>query len=81
VEQTQTITVHATEGQLVDFLYKIGSGASMIRVRDLELQPDPPRQHLAANIKLVASYQKSPKLDAPVSASAHGTTNLTVKAK
>ena len=31
----------------------------MIRVRDLELQPDAPRQHLNANIQLVASYQKN----------------------
>jgi len=30
----------------------------MIRVRDLELQPDGPRLHLNANIRLVASYQK-----------------------
>ncbi|MEJ0088355.1 MAG: hypothetical protein WDM80_01145 [Limisphaerales bacterium] len=29
-------------------------------VRDLELQPDTPRQHLNANIRLVASYQKNP---------------------
>ena len=60
VEQVENINVLATEDQLVDFLYKLGSGASMIRVRDLELQPDPPHQHLNANIRLVASYQKSP---------------------
>jgi len=65
VEQVQNINVTATEEQLVDFLYKLGSGASMIRVRDLELQPDPPRQRLNANIKLVASYQKNPKPAAP----------------
>jgi Tfp pilus assembly protein PilO len=59
VEQVQNINVIATEEQLVDFLYKLGSGASMIRVRDLELQPDAPHQHLTANIKLVASYQKN----------------------
>ena len=61
VEQVQNIQVHATEEQLVKFLYEIGSGASMIRVRDLTLQPDQVRQKLAADIKLVASYQKNPK--------------------
>jgi Tfp pilus assembly protein PilO len=59
-EQTQNITVLATEEQLVDFLFKLGSGASMIRVFDLEMQPDQPRQHLQANIKLIASFQKNP---------------------
>jgi hypothetical protein len=41
----------------------------MICVRDLALQPDVPRQHLNANILLVASYQKNPasaKNTAPV---------------
>jgi len=60
VEQIENINVLATEEQLVDFLYKLGSGASMIRVRDLELQPDGSRQRLSANIRLVASYQKNP---------------------
>jgi len=60
VEQVLNINVQATDAQLVDFLYKLGSDASMIRVRDLELQPDPPHQHLTANIRLVASYQKNP---------------------
>jgi hypothetical protein len=60
VEQVQNINVTATDEQLVDFLYKLGSGASMTRVRDLELQPDAAHQHLTANIRLVASYQKSP---------------------
>jgi Tfp pilus assembly protein PilO len=59
VEQIQNINVTATDEQLVDFLYKLGSDASMIRVRDLELQPDPPHQKLNANIRLVASYQKN----------------------
>jgi type II secretory pathway component PulM len=59
MEQVQNINAVATDEQLVDFLYKLGSGASMVRVRDLELQPDSARQHLNANIRLVASYQKS----------------------
>jgi len=64
----QNINVVATDQQLVDFLYKLGSGASMIRVRDLELQPDAPRQHLNANIRLVASYQKNPAAPARAAA-------------
>ena len=60
VEQVQNINLTATDEQLVDFLYKLGSGASMVRVRDLELQPDNARQHLTANVRLVASYQKTP---------------------
>ncbi len=59
VEQVQNISVIATEDQLVSFLYNLGTGASMIRVRDLELQPDLPHYHLQANIRLVASYQKT----------------------
>jgi Tfp pilus assembly protein PilO len=83
IEQVQNITVTATEAQLVDFLYKLGSGASMIRVRDLELQPDSPHYHLSANIRLVASYQKNaaPAKDPKVSAPVLGATNSTVKAK
>jgi type II secretory pathway component PulM len=60
IEQVQNITVVATDAQLVDFLYKLGSGPSMIRVRDLELQPDASHLHLNANIQLIASYQKKP---------------------
>ena len=61
VEQMQNINVTAPEEQLVDFLYKLGSSSSMIRVRDLVLSPDAPRQRLVANIRLVASYQKNPQ--------------------
>jgi Tfp pilus assembly protein PilO len=71
IEQVQNINVVATDQQLVDFLYKLGSGASMIRVRDLELQPDAPRLHLNANIRLVASYQKNPAAPARAAAPAN----------
>ena len=63
VEQVQNIAVLANDEQLVDFLFKLGSGASMIRVRDLELQPDNAKMHLNANIRLVASYQKNATTD------------------
>lgn len=60
VEQVQNINVLSTDDKLVKFLYDLGSSASMIRVRDLDLQPDPPRQQLDAKIRLVANYQKNP---------------------
>ena len=80
IEQVQNINVLATDEQLVDFLYKLGSGASTIRVRDLALQPDQPHQRLSADIRLVASYQKNPK---PATAATTATTakNSTAKAK
>jgi Tfp pilus assembly protein PilO len=63
VEQAQNVNVLADDKQLVDFLYKLGSGGSLIRVRNLELQPDTARQHLNAGIQLVASYQKNAQTD------------------
>ena len=59
LELTQTISLSTKEQQLVDFLYNLGSSNSLIRVRDLSLRTDAPRQNLNANVKLVASYQKS----------------------
>lgn len=58
LEKTQPITLVAEESQLVDFLYNLGAGNSLIRARSLRLSPDPPRQKLSASITLVASYQK-----------------------
>lgn len=69
-EQTQNITVQATDAQLVDFLYKLGNDASMIRVRELELQPDGTHHYLNANIQLVASYQKKPAAVSPAASTA-----------
>ena len=60
LELTQLISVQSGEAQLVDFLYNLGSGNSLVRVRDLSLKPDPPRQQLSGTVKLVASYQKNP---------------------
>jgi hypothetical protein len=59
LEKSQSVSVQAGEQQLVDFLYNLGSGNSQIRVRDLSVRPDPPRQQLLAQVKLVASYQKT----------------------
>jgi len=60
LELSQTITVESGEQQLVDFLFNLGSGNSLIRVRDLGLHPDAPHQQLSGTIKLVASFQKKP---------------------
>jgi hypothetical protein len=60
LELSQLISVQSGEAQLVDFLYNLGAGNSLIRVRDLSLKPDPPRQQLSGTVKLVASYQKNP---------------------
>lgn len=59
LEKSQSLSLQAGEQQLVDFLYNLGSGNSQIRVRDLIVHPElPARQQLAAQVKLVASYQK-----------------------
>lgn len=60
IEQYATITVDSEEPPLVDFLYNLGAAGSLVRVRDLTLRPDPPKQKLNASITLVASYQKKP---------------------
>lgn len=58
-EQSVAISVISGETNLVDFLVAVGFGNSMIRVRDLDLKPDPPQQRLVGTITLVASYQKN----------------------
>jgi Tfp pilus assembly protein PilO len=75
-EQILNITITATDSQLVDFLYKLGNDASMVRVIDLELQPDGPKMKLTGQIRLVASYQKNPK-----AATADNLKSTTAKAK
>lgn len=83
LEKSQSISVQGGEPELVDFLYGLGSGESVIRVRDLSLRPDAPRQQLVASVKLVASYQKNPAKtsapSAPPAAKTAKTANLTTK--
>ena len=67
VEQNQTIQTQSQEKNLVDFLYRLGADPnSLIRVKVLSVQPDPPRQNLGARVTLVASYQRK----APVAVAA-----------
>ena len=66
-----TVALNAGEPELVAFLYALGSGASMVRVRDVSnLRLDPSQTRLTATITFVASVQK--KAAAPAS---RGATN------
>ena len=58
-EQTLRVTSLCTDAQLVDFLHKLGTGNSLIRVRDLDVRPDQGQMKLNCTITLVASYQKA----------------------
>ncbi len=58
-EQAVSISINTGEEELVNFLVALGSGDSMIRVRDMDLHPDPPQYKLNGTITLVASYQKN----------------------
>jgi hypothetical protein len=55
------IRVTTGESELVDFLYELGEGNSMIRVGDMTLGPAPGANptNLSGGITLVASYQKA----------------------
>ncbi len=56
--QQMGITVQSDETNLVNFLYSLAAGNSMMRVRAMSLHPDPSHQQLGASLTLVASYQK-----------------------
>ncbi len=65
MEQAQTISILSGEKELVDFLFNLGSGNSLVRARDISVRPDQSHQKLNANITLVASFQKRAKAPAP----------------
>ena len=60
LERVQALKLEAGESQLVDFLYRLGAGNSLVRVRGLSLRRDGTGVQLNADITLVASYQKKP---------------------
>jgi hypothetical protein len=68
LEQSVTVTTLSTEEQLLNFLYNLGSGNSLIRVRGLTMRPDQTRTKLSATVTLVASYQKKPATRAAAAA-------------
>ena len=58
-EQAFSVTVNPSGPQeLVDFLYAIGSGDLLVRIKDLSVSPDGSQTKLAGSMKLVASFQK-----------------------
>lgn len=65
LELSQTINLLCKEQELVTFLHSLGSGNSLIRVRDLSLRPDAQRYNLNASVKLAASYPKRPAASTP----------------
>jgi Tfp pilus assembly protein PilO len=67
-EQAISVTINPSGPQeLVDFLYAIGSGDLLVRVKEMSLNPDPSQTKLMGTMKLVASFQKkTPTPLAPV---------------
>ena len=70
------IRVTTGESELVDFLYELGAGNSMIRVADMTLNPAPGSNptNLSGGITLVASYQKTNTFKGSVASKASPTT-------
>jgi len=58
-EQIVALRFDAGTKELVDFLAQLGTGNSVIRVRELTLAPDPSQTRLVGGLTLVASYQKA----------------------
>ena len=63
----QALSIDFTSGgkELVDFLVDIAAGNSMIRVREMNVKPDPSQTKLMGNITLIASYQKKAATNKP----------------
>lgn len=58
-EQAISLYVNPSGPQeLVDFLYAIGSGDLLVRVKELSVNPDASQTKLSGTMKLVASFQK-----------------------
>jgi hypothetical protein len=60
VDHEMQLNVIGRENHIVNFLYSLGAGNSIVRVRALSLRPDAAHQQINANISIVASYAKKP---------------------
>jgi len=70
-EQILVIDYSTGPEELVNFLVSLASGNSMIRIREMNVKPDPTQTKLLGSITFVASYQKktaTPRAPAPATA-------------
>ncbi len=58
VDNEMQLNVVGRENHIVDFLYSLSAGNSIVRVRALSLRPDATHQQINANMSIVASYAK-----------------------
>ena len=65
IEQSMTIRFSSKESDLVNFLRKLGSSDSMMRVSQMRVNPDKNRYRLGGSMTLTASYQKDVKATKP----------------
>ena len=65
IEQSMTIRFTSKESDLVNFLRKLGSSDSMVRVSQMRVEPDKNRYRLGGSMTLTASYQKDVKATKP----------------
>ena len=66
MEQQVTLQLNANEKNLVDFLYSLGSGGSMIRAKSISMRPmDNNRYQLHADLTISESYLRNPSKPTP----------------
>jgi hypothetical protein len=59
-EQSVNLTFNnADEKQLLDFMYELSNGKSLIRVRDMNVKPEATKTRLSGTLTLTASFQKN----------------------
>jgi Tfp pilus assembly protein PilO len=65
IEQSMTIRFSSKESDLLNFLWKLGSSGTMVRVSQMRVNPDKNRYKLSGSMTLTASYQKDVKATKP----------------
>jgi type II secretory pathway component PulM len=64
-ESAITVGITPTDAEsVIGFLNSLGTNSVAIRVKELDLTPDPSQTRLKGSMKLVASYQKNPPANA-----------------